>query len=448
MYAHHFKLTGEPFSLTPDPSFLYLSPSHAEALAALKIGLESRRGLLVMIGEVGTGKTTLLYSLLSALGNEVRTAYVANTLLCMEEILQAALADWHVPCEDRSKSGLLQALNGFLLRCAEENATAALVIDEAQNLDEQAFENIRLLSNFESFTSKLLQIVLVGQPELAQKLRRQNLRQVAERVAVRCHVNPLNRGDLCKYVAHRLECVGGSPALFTRGALRLLARHSAGIPRRINILCHNALLFAYGRDARYVTAASMRAAIREWQGKGLITQSERWRSSESEAGLAIGQPAWPRSAWVRVLQAVGAAMLVLTGVAAEHWSHATPSTISAVVRPPAPVPPPPPVEAVAGDAPVTEVAQPTPELRPADLRRPEPVGLPFQPGFVSIEVPPGATLFALARQTYGDVTPALLERIKRANPHIVNVNHIRAGDTLRFPAADLPALRSAQSNHE
>ena len=504
MYAAHFRLTGEAFSLTPDPSFLYLSPGHAEALAGLKIGLRGRRGLLVMIGEVGTGKTTLLYSLLSTIGAEVRTAYVANTALSFEDILRQALADFQVPYDSRDKLDLLQVLNAFLLRCAAEGATAALVIDEAQNLDDQTFENIRLLSNFESFTSKLLQIVLVGQPELDAKLRRASLRQVAERVAVRCHINPLTHAESCKYVAHRLECVGGSPEIFTRGALRLVVLHSQGIPRRINILCHNALLFAYGYGARRVSAAHVRAAVREWQGKGLITLGGR-RSAHvvREPALAAGQGrSWPRRAW-----SVTAALLVvaalLSVVAAFRWNGrlaqgpagaTTPSGEAggsrAQVLPDASKPealqvsPPAPVPAVPDSnpgsiwqalvAPEKTSPEPAPAccagLPPVDVRTLEtapvadvdpsagqasgsaanvPDTHPQEeaPQFRAVPVAEGDTLVALAREIYGNATPEVLDRIKTANPQILDVNHILAGDTLRLPVANRRRT-GARSHHE
>ena len=246
MYWEHFNLKGEPFSLTPDPAFLYLSAVHAEAYAALIVGLRERRGLLAMIGEVGTGKTTLVYSLLSRLGPEIHTAYISNPRLSFEGILRSALRDFGVQCDDIQASDLLEAFDRFLLRCAEEGTTAALVIDEAQNLPNETFEDLRLLTNFETYKNKLLQIVLVGQPELDAKLRDPSLRQVTDRIAVRCHVNPLTPRETRSYIQHRLAACGGSSDVFTEAALKELVRRSLGIPRTINVLAHNAMLFAYG----------------------------------------------------------------------------------------------------------------------------------------------------------------------------------------------------------
>lgn len=309
MYTDHFGLKDEPFSLTPDPSALYLSPGHAEALAAVEVGLRSHRGLIVMTGEVGTGKTTLLYSILSKLGPDVRTAYILNTSLSFEDILRQALADFGIPCSSGDKVALLNALNRFLMSCASDGVTVALVIDEAQNLAPDTLENLRLLSNYETFTTKLLQIVLVGQPELETKLRTASLRQVAERVAVHCHVNPLTPAERWKYVEHRLQTVGGSMDVFKPAALRLLLRKSLGIPRRINILCHNALLFTYGRGLTRVPRSLARMAVREREGRGLVT-----------AGAPLQSEASP---WLRlrpVLLAAGLVLVVtLAAMAAVRW---------------------------------------------------------------------------------------------------------------------------------
>ena len=222
MYWRHLNLTAEPFSLSPDPAFLYLSPVHAEAFAAITMGLRERRGVMTMIGEVGTGKTTLVYSLLSGLGPDFHTAYISNARLSFDGILRSALQDFDVPCEGSDHVSLLDSFNQFLHRCVNEGTTAVLVVDEAQNLSYETFEDLRLLSNFETYRHKLLQIVLVGQPELDTKLRDPALRQVAERVAVRCNVNPLTLAQARQYIDHRLRAVNGSITLFTKPALRLL----------------------------------------------------------------------------------------------------------------------------------------------------------------------------------------------------------------------------------
>lgn len=267
IWRDHFSLSGEPFSLAPDPRFLFLSEMHAEALAALKLGLYERRGLIVLTGDVGTGKTTLAYSLLATLEEETRTAYVANPLLSFDEILESALKDLGVEFASPRRLDLLEALNGFLRTSAEEGKTVALVIDESQNLADESFEQLRLLLNFESFDAKLLQIVLVGQPELDVRLSKTHLRQIADRIAIHLALNPLRPEEAREYIRHRLESAGGSSDIFTHTALRLVVRKSRGFPRRINILCHNALLAAYGKGVNLVDRSMVAEVVRELKGR-------------------------------------------------------------------------------------------------------------------------------------------------------------------------------------
>lgn len=299
MYWRHFNLTAEPFSLTPDPSFLYLSPVHAEAYAALMMGLRERRGLTTMIGEVGTGKTTLVYSVLSGLGPEINTAYVSNARLSFDGILRVALRDFGVPYDSMHSTELTDTFNAFLLDCANKGTTAALVIDEAQNLSFETFEDLRLLTNFETYTNKLLQIVLVGQPELDTKLRDPALRQVSERIAVRCVVNPLSRRESRAYLEHRLAAVNGSLNIFTGPALRLLIARSRGIPRSLNILAHNAMLFAYGEAAERVTRRFVTSAVSEKEGRGLVRlwrRPQRGVAERADARAGLRSSFWTLSA--------------------------------------------------------------------------------------------------------------------------------------------------------
>jgi general secretion pathway protein A len=444
MYTSHFHLRAEAFALTPDPAFLYLGPAHAEALAALRIGLEGRRGLMVMVGEVGMGKTTLLYSLLSELGDGIKTAYISNTKLAFDDILRQALADFGVPCASRDRVELLAVLNGFLRQCATDGTTAALVIDEAQNLENDVFENLRLLSNYETYTEKLLQIVLVGQPELEAKLRQTSLRQVAERIAVRCNINPLTRAECLRYVEHRLQRVGGSStAIFTMPALELIVWKARGIPRRLNILCHTAMLFAFGRSEQVVTFPIARTAVREKEGRGLVTvgrglrakladadasatlKQTRFRPWWAVAGFAVGIIAMfgvgridPRSAPsdATALTTDTSGQTVGDGSNAamrrridDRLDEAIKTLAEAIAS-----------RRAGGDAPVQSAAT---------AEQPNTMNSTFR----EVRVPRGTTLRALVREVYGDDNPDLMARIKNANPQIVNADRILAGDTLRFP---------------
>lgn len=442
MYTGHFHLRSEAFSLTPDPAFLYLSPGHAEALAGLKVGLEGRRGLMVVVGEVGMGKTTVLYSLLTELAEGIKTAYISNTKLPFDDLLRQALSDFGVQCASRDRVELLSALNGFLRECAADGTTAALVIDEAQNLENDVFENLRLLSNYETYTEKLLQIVLVGQPELEVKLRQPSLRQVAERVAVRCNINPLSRAESVRYVEHRLQRAGGSTsAIFTQPALEFLLVKARGIPRRINILCHTSMLFAYGRGEQLVTFPMARSAAREKEGRGLVTlrrgllppaapasdgpTSARFRPVWAVAGFAAGimvmvglgvldgRPAPRDAASAPAVQPlVDDAAEALQRERADRRLNEAIETLAAAIA----------AHKAAGDA---DVATPSAQDVPAPTLEPQ--------AYKQILVRRGTTLRALVKEVYGDDNPDLIDRIKTANPQIVNADRIIAGDTLRFP---------------
>jgi general secretion pathway protein A len=459
MYASHFGLRTEPFSLTPDPAFFYLSPDHAEALAGLKIGLESRRGLMLMIAEVGMGKTTLLYSMLDQLDPQVHTAYLSNTRLSFDDLLRQALADLGQPCPSRDRVDLLTALNTFLHERAAVGETAALIIDEAQNLDEETFEDLRLLSNYETYTDKLLQIVLVGQPELDLKLARPSLRQVTERVAVRCHINPLTQAESMRYLAHRLRVAGGSTDLFTPTALRFITWKARGIPRRLNIICHNAMLFAYGRGASRISLREARAAIREKQGRGLVTIAPRPRFVADQSEPFDSRP------W-RVAAAGAAAIAFALGwgsgyIGGRSGADAPPVSPGSIVHPneaaaapgnaevPQPVPAAP--EAALADAPspapspVAELEDDEPghEAEPIVATVAPATAAPEPAGFREIVVPRGTSLSTLTQQYYGERNPQILKRIRDLNPQIVDVDQIFAGDTLK-----LPALEEVDRPHE
>jgi general secretion pathway protein A len=469
MYTDHFDLTAEPFNLTPDPAFLYLSPEHREALAAVQYGLVGGRGFITLIGEVGTGKTTLLYRMLGQRSPEIEAAYVSYTAQGFRDLLAAVLKDLKVEVAGTSKRELLDALNAHLLRRSDEGRSTALVIDEAQNLTDEAFEELRLLSNFETYSRKLVQIVLVGQPELQDRLRQPQLRQLRERVAVRAYINPLSRREMARCIAHRLAQAGGSAeALFEPRALRLIVRRAAGIPRRANILCHNAFLFAYGRNLRRVTAAVAREAIAEMD--------------ERRPGL-LRRPAMRRVrrlGGIRPWAAMGAAAACAAVLAARFWPLAPPPPSVAaalpaeVAVPPAalvvPVPPlPPPVEPIAvvpnghpappAPAAVAEEARPVPAAAPAAAAdapaaapapaAPAPPPLERKPlatapaeaegPTFSVVVPPGAALWRLARDLYGERIrenggwERLLDRVLALNPQLKDANLILAGDSLRLP---------------
>jgi type II secretory pathway predicted ATPase ExeA len=247
VYCAHFGLTREPFNVTPDPSFLYLGASHQVALAKLIYGIRRRRGFVVLTGEVGTGKTTLLQCLLEELHDgRTRSALLCDLTGGPRDLLRSLCQDigLTLPKETDIQDYLIP-LNEFLLESYQKGDNVAVIIDEAQNLSAEVLERVRLLSNFETRQDKLLQIVLVGQPELSNRLNEPELRQLKQRVALRHHLTPLSLFECKEYITKRLEISGGTASLFTHGAIRAVHSYSSGVPRLINILCDNGLFSAY-----------------------------------------------------------------------------------------------------------------------------------------------------------------------------------------------------------
>ena len=256
MYKSFYNLRRNPFEITPDPSFLFPTRRHNEALAALYYGVRRHKGFVVMTGEVGTGKTLLVRCLLELLNRRnVAYAYVFNSLLSPLEFLQYVSGDFGLPSAGKSKSELLLELSNYLIGRYQKKLTTVLVIDEAHHLSVEVLEEIRLLTNLETAQEKLLQILLVGQPELDEKLDSMELRQLKQRIALRSQLEPLNLEETKGYILRRLQLAGanpGAPALFPPDTVMKIYRHSRGIPRLINTVCENSLITAFARQARVV----------------------------------------------------------------------------------------------------------------------------------------------------------------------------------------------------
>jgi general secretion pathway protein A len=261
LYQTHFGLLQAPFNITPDPSFLYLSASHREALAQLSYGIRARKGFVVLTGEVGTGKTTLIHTLLNDLNGSAQTALIFNTLVSPTDLLRSVCEEFGLIESKRPLQEIhdyLVSLNEFLLECYSKGENCALIIDEAQNLSAEVLESIRLLSNFETSKDKLLQILLVGQPELALRLNSPELRQLKQRVMLRHHLRVLSLQECCEYVSNRLKVAGADRAIFTPNALESVYSYSSGIPRIVNVLCDNALLNGYALGRKEIDAGIIR----------------------------------------------------------------------------------------------------------------------------------------------------------------------------------------------
>jgi general secretion pathway protein A len=263
MYTPYYGFREKPFNLSPDPRFLYLSGSHREVLGHLVYGIEQGEGFMAITGEVGTGKTTLCRTLLRRLGAESEVAFIFNPTLTPLELLKAINSEFGLSTFGDSRPELTDALNDFLLEQRHEGRRVLLIVDEAQNLSTETLEQLRLLSNLETETSKLLQIVLLGQPELDQKLSAKDLRQLRQRISVWWHLGPLDAAETREYVRHRLRVAGAQERpIFTDAALRTLHQLSKGVPRVINLLCDRALLAGYAdQKAQIGRRLVLRAAV-------------------------------------------------------------------------------------------------------------------------------------------------------------------------------------------
>jgi general secretion pathway protein A len=336
MYVSHFGLIEKPFAITPDPRYLYLSERHAEALAHLLYGINESGGFIQLTGEVGTGKTTVVRTLLSRVPQHADVAVILNPRLTPVEFLLTICEELGLGLDEAHRGSvkeMVDALNRRLLSAHSDGRRVIVIVDEAQNLSAEVLEQVRLLTNLETATQKLLQIILIGQPELRELLDRTDLRQLAQRITGRYHLNPLAKNETEEYVRHRLRVAGASSEIFTPAALGEVHRVSSGVPRVINVVCDRALLGAYTGDIKKVTPSLVRRAAGEVYGRRFVP---RW----------LG--------WVAAVAAL-AGVCVTLFLTANLWRHPA-ASLRAAAKPPAaarlaapaatPPPAPPPKAAV------------------------------------------------------------------------------------------------------
>ena len=282
MYTSFFGLEENPFNVTPDPKYLYLSPQHREALNHLIYGINEKKGFIVITGGIGTGKTTICRAILSMLNESISTALILNSYISDLDLLETIIQEFGIMLEpgERSKKRYIDALNSFLLENFTAGKNAVLLIDESQNLPLTTLEQIRMLSNLETEKEKLLQIVLIGQPELDDLLHAPLLKQLNERITVRYDIEPLDRDQILNYVEHRLTVAGRINDIprFLSGAYNAIYDFSNGIPRRINTIADRALLIAYTKDNREIDTGIIEQAAHDIGGRHMISHKVRFTS--------------------------------------------------------------------------------------------------------------------------------------------------------------------------
>ncbi|MBI5165521.1 MAG: AAA family ATPase [Magnetospirillum sp.] len=416
MYKEFFHFKAEPFRVTPDPGFLFLTDQHREALAAIIYGIAKRKGFVCITGEVGVGKTTILRSYLDSVDEPaLRFVYVYHPNVSFLTLLKHIFKELGLTPPGEDIAAMVDALRAWLVEGHRaRHQTLVLMIDEAQNMPIGTLESLRQLSNLETATEKLVQIVLVGQPELDALLAERQLRQLESRIAVRTRLGPLTRADSLAYMHHRLKCVAldDVPA-FTDGALALIVRRAHGIPRRINVLCDNALMAGFTRKTRPVTRAIVAEVLRDMRV-----------DPAPKVGWFAGLP------W-RGLAAVGGAVAIGGAVLTAGLSLRGPDEQVAGQVVAAPVPPPPIPQAAPDAPPLPAAVESLPPPPPPPL--PQIADLPAGERRVLRIVAPGDTLAGLTSQVYGAFDSRSLDWVKRNNPDITDVDRIQVGQVIEFP---------------
>lgn len=341
MYTSFFGLAEPPFAITPDPRYLYLSDRHAEALAHLLYGVTHSGGFVQLTGEVGTGKTTVVRSLLAQVPDNADVALILNPRVSPLELVQGICDELRLPVAEGARTSIKQlvdVLNEYLLARHALGRRVVVIIDEAQQLSPEVLEQVRLLTNLETATTKLLQVILIGQPELRELLARTDLRQLAQRVTGRYHLEPLTQDETLAYVRHRLKVAGAIAPLFTPAALKEVHRLSRGTPRLINVLCDRALLAAYTQEENRVTPALVRVAASEVHGRRVLPAWAAWAASAAAVAgvLVLGTALW--LAWreppANAEPSGGAAgSVVAIGAGSASTGNTTPSVGAAATSP-------------------------------------------------------------------------------------------------------------------
>jgi general secretion pathway protein A len=456
MFRDFYQMQEEPFGVTPDHRFLYLGDSHREALASLHCGIEADRGFMVLIAPPGLGKTTLIFQLIEKLRPDARTVFLFQTQCNSRELIQFLLNDLGVDINGMETVAMHNKLNQILLEERLAGRRFVLIVDEAQNLDPSVLETIRLLSNFETSQSKLLQILLVGQPQLARKLASSSLEQLQQRISMFAKVEPFSADETARYIAHRLKVAGYTGGeLFTSGAMDIIKDRSKGVPRNINRLCFSALSLACAMGRKRIDAEIMREVVadldveshqRESQNNQLALVPRISSPPETTDSPVISYPVAPSSRLPRwALGVAGLAASIAIAVGLFSYSHGwlgrflpgktaasattanpSPSMHGSAQAAPAPIPVSSPNAAPVTAPPVTT---PPPAAPSVDTQAPP----DNEPKAVKVTVRPGETLQQIALRTLGQNDSQILKQIQQLNPRMTNPDHIEADQEIRLP---------------
>jgi general secretion pathway protein A len=432
MYNRYFGFLESPFSVTPDPRFFYNNPVYLEAYANLRYGIEAKKGFIAITGEVGTGKTTLLRKLMRNLQSSIHSVFIFNTAVSFNELLRLILSDLGLPAEGKDRLAMIEELNGYLLEQVTKGDIVCLLIDEAQNLSDESLEGLRLLSNLETDKEKLLQIVLMGQPELQIKLALPNLRQLRQRIAIQCEITPLKDEEVGSYINFRLRVAGyQKEGLFEPEAVDKIALHSKGIPRLINVICDNAMLIAFAKSKKTVSPHIISEVARDLRVESETPANKKSTTRESVSIAereTLGREA-PNDASAHKVTGMGIAaagiffailafVLVASFANPQRFftmSMRTPET-SHVNRS---------VQLVDGGKTIaqnanTEAKFANPEiLNPMDER---------------VIISYGSTIYKIASDAYGADVLLGMDLIKEFNPEIKNLNWVSVGQEILVPA--------------
>ena len=429
MILEHYGLIEQPFGVTPDPRFLHLGPKHREAVASLLYGTESNRGFLALIAQPGMGKTSLLFQYLEYLRNRTRTAYIFHTDCDSRDFLRYLLTDLGVDTSGKDIAAMHEALNQILLEEMRAGRRFILVIDEAQNLREHVLESVRLLSNFETPWMKLMQIVLAGQPQLAERLARPAMAQLRQRISSVIRLEPFTQEETSAYINHRLWVAGyNGPDLFTPGARIAVGQYTGGIPRRINTLCFNALSIAYAMDAKKIDTKIIEEAASDVEIESLIPLPQESKQSEirSQARAPFSSILPPKKTghpWRVAAQAVALATVVFLGVVSGlSWKlgmRTPPLDLALTTEPSA-----------SQDGRMPTVAAAAGTIVP---RKNLPQAKQESGGIRTIVVEKQNTLRHLSLEYLNRFDNQTIDVIRALNPAIVDPDRIEAGQRLRLP---------------